>query len=310
MDFLFRLAPVLLVTENRYKLIFARVSIILSTVVGIFGLWKQYCVEEVFIDESAVCALWNNSNHYGYYLAINIILTGIIFVYEKKLFWRILDILMLAFQIVVLTLNNTFGAWLAVFTTYILYIIVSTVMTKKMNKYGCISFVVFIGVTLLTGIWNDNITSSLFMFFTDFHDVMKNPEEADSAGSSRWVLWKATMKYISEKPLRGWGVEGISQRLKVEAGAERTHNEYLQYAAFFGIPNAVCYVTGCALVFLRDVRRWKEIEPGTKVCVCGALAYFISAAFGVSMYYTAPLFFVYLGLGYASPNKKVSEEFF
>ena len=96
----------ILVSEDRYKLIFARVSIILSTVVGIFGLWKQYCVEEVFIDESAICAIWNNSNHYGYYLAINIILTGIIFVYEKKLFWRILDILMLAFQIVVLTLNN------------------------------------------------------------------------------------------------------------------------------------------------------------------------------------------------------------
>jgi len=176
-------------------------------------------------------------------------------------------------------------------------------MTKKMNKYGCISFIVFIGVTLLTGIWNDNITSSLFMFFTDFHDVMKNPEEADSAGSSRWVLWKATMKYISEKPLLGWGVEGISQRLKVEAGAERTHNEYLQYAAFFGIPNAICYITGCALVFLRAVRRWNDIEPGTKVCVCGALAYFISAAFGVSMYYTAPLFYIFLGLGYAKTDE-------
>ena len=150
----------------------------------------------------------------------------------------------------------------------------------------------------------------IYGFFISPGTCLKNPEEADSAGSSRWVLWKATMKYISEKPLLGWGVEGISQRLKVEAGAERTHNEYLQYAAFFGIPNVICYITGCALVFLRAVRRWNDIEPGTKVCVCGALAYFISAAFGVSMYYTAPLFFVYLGLGYASPNKKVSEEFF
>ena len=177
----------ILVTEDRYKLFFTRVSIILSTAVGIFGIWKQYCVEEVFVDETSVCALWNNSNHYGYFLAINIILAGLLFVYEIRLCWKILDLLILIFQIVVLTLNNTFGAWLAVFVTYVLYLVVSSVKDKTLNKRGLFSFIVFLTTTFLVGIWNDNITSSLLMFFTDFHSVMKNPEESDSAGSSRWA---------------------------------------------------------------------------------------------------------------------------
>lgn len=292
----------ILVAEDKYKITFVRINIILSTAIGIFGLWKNACIKEIMVSESTVTALWDNSNHYGYYLAINTILVGILFVYEKDNRLKIIDLLILTFHTIVLTYNDTFGAWLAIFTTFVLYIVVSSIRSGKLNKEGIVPFGVFILITLIMSIWNSNVISSIFQFSQDIKSVIKNPRKSNSAGSSRWRLWKATLKYISEKPLLGWGVEGITERLNIEAGSERTHNEYLQYAAFFGIPNAICYVTGCACVFLRAVRLWNDLKPGTKICVCGALSYFISAAFGISKYYTTPLFFIFLGLGYQKFN--------
>ena len=47
----------------------------------------------------------------------------------------------------------------------------------------------------------------------------------------------------SGKPLLGWGAEGITDILDITCDEYRTHNEFLQYAAFFGIPGGIAILS-------------------------------------------------------------------
>lgn len=125
--------------------------------------------------------------------------------------------------------------------------------------------------------------------------------KADSAGTGRWGLWKNTLKYISERPVIGWGIEGIAERLELDSGGlnNRPHNEFLQYAAFFGIPAAVLYICGLAGVFIHSWKKRFEIGKYSVACLSVAFTYIFSSLFGNTMFYTAPFLFIFLGLGFA-----------
>lgn len=59
-------------------------------------------------------ALFHNSNHYGYYLCIAVILCATMALKEKSISWKIVAFLGFALTTYMLILNNTFGAYLGV----------------------------------------------------------------------------------------------------------------------------------------------------------------------------------------------------
>ena len=77
----------------------------------------------------------------------------------------------------------------------------------------------------------------------------------------------------------------------------RPHNEYLQYALFYGIPAALLYITGCFSVFLQDLRLEDRLDAMTFACLGAAFSYLVSAFFGNTIYCTAPFLFLFLGMG-------------
>lgn len=88
--------------------------------------------------------------------------------------------------------------------------------------------------------------------------------------------------------------------LQAVTGSSRTHNEYLQYMATFGIPEGVLYILGCVGVFIRNVKRKEKLRKMSYVCLTAAFTYLVSACFGVTLYNTAPFLFIFLGMGYNS----------
>ena len=268
--------------------------------------WTHLAVLTVWFGVDGVAGIYQQVNHYGYSLAVSAVLSGAMFVTAEKAFRRAFYLASFAFFIAVLVLNNTFGAHLAVFSVLVLLIVGFLILDKKRSPRTFILLGVFIAVSLLVNfraVWV-NIST----FFADIGRVSGDvrgtvtAEEAARAGSARWPLWKETAKMIAEKPLLGHGVEGIAERLTAVGGIDRPHNELLQYAAFFGIPATLCYIGAVAGVFVNALRRLRGASPCTLAALAAAGGYFISSLFGNTMYYTAPLFFLFLGLADMYPK--------
>ena len=253
-----------------------------------------------------VIGIYHNINHYGYSLLIAITLSGAMFVSAEKIAFQAFYLISFILFIIVLILNDTFGAYLAAFIALIFLTVVYILKDKKVNPKTFALLGVFIAVSLVVNtraVWTNILT-----FFSDMGHIIVSAPEADRAGSSRWRIWKATLKMISERPFLGHGVEGIGERLMAEVGNDRPHNEFLQYAAFFGIPAAICYIGAVSSVFVSYLRHRFEVSPCTIAALTAAFGYLVSSCFGNTMFYTAPLFFIVLGMADMRPPKLVSNK--
>lgn len=241
-----------------------------------------------------IVGIYHNANHYGYSLLIASSLSGAMFVSAEKLSFRIFYLLSFILFNAVLVRNNTFGAYLALLVALVFLIVLFIIKDRKPNPRTFILLGVFIAVSLAVNF--SMIWANISTFVTDIRNIIISAPDAEYAGSSRWRLWKATFEMISERPLLGYGVEGIGVRLMAEAGNDRPHNEFLQYAAFFGIPALICYISAVASVFLSFLKHRLESSPCTIAVLTAAFGYLASSCFGNTMYYTAPLFFIVLGM--------------
>ena len=240
-------------------------------------------------------------NHYGYYLAVHIMISAGLCIHSKSKIIRIISGAVMCLDTIVLNLNDTFGAWFGVFFAWILLFIIDYVC-KRSRKQTVVVFSLFLLATAASCLITPNLINSIRQFFTDdVHGVVI--DENISTGSSRWQMWKVAIQCIREKPIFGWGNEGIDDIIFETIGQSRPHNEYLQYAAFYGIPTGICYLAGCICVFLRALKERSSLSGIRIVCLVAAFAYLVSAFFGNTMFYTTPFLFILLGLSWKDSNK-------
>lgn len=292
-----------LIKSDKVKRFLCDVSLILSIVLFVHAIWHYYYYMpkiDISVYEPYPTSVFVQFNHYGYYLAVNLMLAAMLFVVSKSLKRKVFYFICFVANTVMLNLNNTFGAWLACAVGFVFALIAFAIKDNRFNFKVLAMFVTFMAVTIVMTFLGYGQLNDLLKFFGDVTEVASNPSGSDNAGTKRWALWKATVGFIKERPLFGFGIEGIDERLKAAAGSERTHNEYLQYAVTFGIPEAVAYTAACIGVFVRNLRRKKLLSGVTLACLTAAFTYLVSACFGVTLYNTAPYLFIFLGLGYRS----------
>jgi O-antigen ligase len=141
-------------------------------------------------------------------------------------------------------------------------------------------------------------------------DPSASTQAVNAAGTGRGSLWRLTIESIARRPVFGWGTEGIADYLKANSldGNNRPHNEYLQYAAFYGIPAALVYITALCSIYRKAFKQLAEL-PAINICALLAGAgYLFSACFGNTMFYTAPFLFIMLGLGCYDPLPDKNEQ--
>lgn len=292
-----------LIKNDKVKRFLGDISLILSLVLFVYAVWHYYYYTpyiDMTVNDAFPASVFIHFNHYGYYLAVNIMLAAMFFVVTKSLSRKVFYLICFGVNTVMLNLNMTFGAWLACAVGFIFALIAFAIKDRNFNLKAFVTFVVFIAVTIVMTLLGHGQLNDLFKFFSDVKEVASDPSKANEAGTARWALWKATVRFIKERPLFGFGIEGIDKRLDAAAGAERTHNEYLQYAVTFGIPEALAYIAGCVGVFIRNLRRRNLLSGVTLACLTAAFTYLVSACFGITIYNTAPYLFIFLGLGYRS----------
>ena len=284
----------------------------------------------------ALHGTFHNSNHYGYYLAVSIALTSAMLINhlstsfgkkggnhsgshsegeeeekaeadqsgeEKKqgmgdkIITLVIWTLVLGIQCVALAYNNTLGAWLAVLFTYIFLFIAYRVRDGKFNFWVLAPIGFFLIISIVSSLFTKSIFSSVIKTVTDVGEIATGAATADKAGSGRWKIWKATVRHIIDRPIFGNGIEGLLRIFAIEGVSTGSpHNEFLEYAAFFGVPAALAYTVGCVSVFIHGIKYRKELNAITLVCMAGGFAYLVSSFFGVCFYYTVVYPFIFLGL--------------
>lgn len=289
-----------------------------SLIMGVLVLIDFFVKElRIFWDSEGMAAIFSQYNHYGYYLLVGILLSGIIFVIrDVKLPIRIFCAIVYVTDNVILILNDTFGCYLAAIAALVFGAIV--IIAIRRNKGECIRMaaviLAFVAITCVMRMFNYSSTQDMANLVSDIKEHADTNEYSSNTGTRRWILWKHTVQYISERPIFGWGVEGTSQRLESEPDTEndRPHNEYLQWAAFFGIPGALLYIAGLCVAMFGMFPQIKKTDPVSIACFVASAGYIASAFIGNTMYYTAPFFFIVLGMmcrdRFYNLNKKQENE--
>ena len=242
-------------------------------------------------------SIYVNTNFYGYVLSLSVPLAAALYVAEKNRSWEVFSFITLVLNTVALVINNTMGAWIACIFAAVFMIVVHKIVDKKISRKVMISISVFVLTLIITGVITGKLQYNFLRLFGDL-GIIAAGENIDSIGSSRGYIWKWTIRFIKENPLFGIGFEGVAFEPFVETTKNfRPHNEYLQYALFYGIPAGICYFLGCFSVFLRGLLYKDEISDMSLVALTSAFGYLVSAFFGLTVYCIAPLMFLMLGMG-------------
>ena len=240
-------------------------------------------------------AIYPNINHYAYVLNMGIVaLAGLTFILKGWQKW--LCLALFCFNTWALVINNTFGCYLAAFGGLVFLTILFFVRNKDSLKQSALILALFIAISIVTSATNEGLLFSNFSVLGGELDGDKEVFENDDAGSGRMGLWKQAIKYIGEKPIFGHGPEGLHYKY-IDDGFnnDRPHNEYIQYAAFTGIPSLVFYLGALIAMLVYCLKKLKALSP--EIIVIGGIifAYCVSAFFGNTMYNTSVYFFMFIG---------------
>lgn len=237
--------------------------------------------------------MFYHGNHYGYFLSIAVAIAAAYFVLDEGRKAAIGGF-SFALNCIVMLINQTRGSVLGAGFAIILLIIWLLIKEKgksKKARYLAIGFPLAIVLSLLfSGGFRAEVTEmtkEMLLILSGTNDLF--------AGNGRWGIWQYVIDWTMERPVWGFGNEGIADTLYELAETPSPHNEPLTYAAFFGIPAAVSYIVG-VLIRIVDTLRNKTADNTEIIAGIAATAYFISSVFGVAMFYTTPFLFIMLGL--------------
>ena len=301
MYFLFYFLSASVIKKKKQKALLLYTYMTSSIAIAICMLIHS-CIKplEAFHFATGPAAIFHQFNHYGYFLLMNILISEVLFIKEEKIQLKIICMVSFILNNIVLVINDTFGCYLACFIALVFSVIVISICDKKFCKTSLVMIAVFIIISLVMSIWYETIFTNISIFFKDINKIAENSEESSSAGTGRWTLWTHTVDYIKERPWFGFGIEGTNTRLAADTKNinDRPHCEFLQYAVFYGIPAAAAYISGAFSVFLNGLKHRSKLDIYTIAALVAAFGYLVSSTFGNTMYYTAPHFFILLGLGF------------
>lgn len=282
---------------------FLRVTKVITAVAAVLSIItiinKERLNQLLLID--ARTSVFHNSNHYGYYLCLVLGLALLLILQANKHINLILQYLVFALIAAALVINRSIGPylgiWAGILICIIFFIFIRKNITGKVKAVS--SAVVLLLVSIIVNTVTSHLGSDLHRLFQDGREIFYGTELAASAGSGRWRLWVNAITFIGEKPLFGYGPDGLGERyLTSGINIDRPHNELLQFAASLGLP-AVLFYTAALAVQLKNF--WHNRKGLSIIAVglfCALCAYLVSSLVGNTMYYTTPFFFSLLGMSW------------
>ena len=274
---------------------------ILSIMFSIFANHSYF--NNLFTTKGIDIASFSNSNHYGYYLLIATSITSFLFITEKNKIIKAINIIIYIYLLYYLILNNTFGCYLALICTFVIFFIFAII--KKQPK---ISIIILVALFILISFFvntkstkkTTNIASeNLKTLSSDIQKISSasSSEEYKKAGTNRVNLWINGFQLFLEKPFLGYGPENLAiEFYRINASNDKPHNLLIQLATTSGLPGLILYMSGILIIIFKSLRVFNIENSIHTVCMFAVIAYLGSSMVGNSMYYTSPYFFILFGL--------------
>lgn len=265
-------------------------------------VWAQKCFR------SPRAAVFIQFNHFGYILCISILLLTGLFLYSNRTEKRVYCILSILLQTYALIVNNTFGAYLAIWIALIFIYVIYAFTGRRISAGSLLPAATVLTVSLFSlfnvlPLADAMIFRNFSQLFKDILKIASQAEDAGSAGTTRWKLWLEALKLLPGHLLLGYGPEGLLHtEYELVAGASRPHNEYIQLAAFSGIPALIAYLAGLIALLGRQWKRLKSLGKSTLIAAGAVFGYLVSAFFGVTIFNTYCYLFLLLGFAAVSEN--------
>ncbi len=253
-----------------------------------------------FSNKAEPAAIYFHGNHYGYFLVMAVIVSAGLFLYEKGWMFAA-GTASFIMNMAALALNRSMGSILAAGLVLIIMIILSVMKGGSERKKALILFAAGFAAVLAGLLLLESLRNDILQMLIEIKAILSGNNDLH-AGNGRWGIWQYIAGFVAERPLWGYGCEGIADMMKGYTLTSSPHNEPLTYAAFFGIPAALLY---CAAVQTSVIKGMKTDQYDDS-CIKSAFAaqgYFVSYNFGVAMFYTAPFLFIFLGLSSGNSNE-------
>lgn len=159
------------------------------------------------------------------------------------------------------------------------------------------------------------VLALLFLYIADIgggmlheaHELLHG-NVSDSFGSSRIYIWKNVIEKIPDNLWFGTGPDTMSyaqidaftrydpdKGVELVAEIDTAHNEYLNILFHQGILALLAYLAALVLAAAKWIKQGNA-SPATAACGAAVLCYCIQAFFGISMFLTAPFYWMTLGL--------------
>ena len=290
-----------LIRKEKIKYIVIYFILGLGFVNAAMTLVNEFAWEIPIVGHANYCSVYYNLNFYAYLLTIFIMVSAALVLKDKNKGRKAFALVSFCMNTAVLAMNNTFGCFVACFVAFIFMIVADSLQRKKISFAALGLFGLFLAINFVCSFWYQSFFTQILGMFGDMRMILLNDENADDAGTLRWGLWRHTFDYIKEKPWIGFGFEGVCERLLEEAGQSKVHNEYLEYAADFGVPAALIYIAGLISIYIKALVKRAKVDGATFCALVAAFGYIGSAFFGNTMVFIAPLFFIVLGLANTIP---------
>ena len=249
---------------------------------------------EAYDNKKELSAIFFNGNHYGYFLVMALLI-AFGYVIFGNMQQMIFGIISAAINGIAMIINHSFGSILAVFIILIITCIINIAVDSNRRKKTIMLSISIVIIGIAAFLISPDIAKEVNTFIRDMQSIVAGTDTG-SAGHNRMKLWKYTVECIRNRPLFGYGCEGISIKMYDEIKIANPHNEILTYAAYYGIPAAVIYTAGVAAVITNAIGSHKKSSESEKIALMAAAGYFISSLVGVGMFYTMPFFYLFLGV--------------
>lgn len=258
------------------------------------------------LHNSIYSSFFVNRNHLGYYLSIFLPLLAIsTCLFENKKHY-VPTIIFLSFNLIILFLNNTLGAQLSIFLSFMIIPFALWFIKRKIKFKYFIPLITFTIISIISIFFANNFHSNYASFWNQllglFKDILyigNNPtsQQALNAGTNRWELWLSAFKEIIQSPIIGTGNILL-----------RPHNEYLQFAQVWGIPATLIYITTYIIILVKFIKYKDKLSNLTISLFVPVYTYLISALFGNTMPHTYPYFMLMTGFLIRTLNQDINKQ--
>ena len=264
----------------------------------------QESVNNAFINyvfSSRGAAVFNQFNHFGYMLCTALMILVGLFLYDRQakqwLHW--LYLVGAGYLAYALTVNDTFGAMLAVIAALPVVLVLYVRSGRKLNARTAALVLVLILLAgacfFLLSSGKNGVVKNFTQLKTDLVKIFTHASDAGKAGTNRMGLWRETVDIIEKHPILGLGPEGMVGDNAL-TDSLLPHNTYLQIAAYTGVVGLLIYLAALLSLAKDRWRRARRLDPMMLAAAGGALTYLISAFVGCPVFNTEPYLWLLLGI--------------